>query len=282
MLACKKCSFEVPDSDDTCPTCGSYAGAPNVRAAGEDREVQALLVRYGKAIQQAKAERSEIALSDFEKSMAATVAVINVHLDFLYQFITNDKLIYTNYELSVKGQARKPAKVRDDRHRRSVGAMLFGKYAEEIRYAALSVDGSGLASWGSYAIKLTEIAIIDRTSLLEDNSYNFIPKHKIESGGEIPPGFISTWPERHKLAVAKLSRQISKDTKNQDHSEILLSNTGNRERDDYIEVHVYGGFDNKAIESVKGGSAVKGKWEEASISIVKERLSNTGRMWLEE
>ncbi len=37
--------------------------------------------------------------------------------------------------------------------------MLFGRYAEQIRFAALSLDGTGLTSYGAYTLKLKEIAV---------------------------------------------------------------------------------------------------------------------------
>jgi hypothetical protein len=282
MSICTRCSSPLLELEEKCPTCGAYVGAPNVRAAEQDEEVDALNRRYVDAIQRANANGRELAVMEFDESVKQAFAVVNVDLDFLRQFITNDKLIYSNYELSVRGQLRKPAKSADDRQRRTVGAMLHGNYAEQIRYAALSLDGSGLASWGQYAMRLREIAIIDRASLLEDNSYNFIPKHNLEPGGEIPAGYVAAWPERHKLAVAKLSEQIAAGTTAGAHSRILLSSTGNRATDECLEVHIYGGFDNKAVESVKGSSSVKGKWEQATISIIKDYLTNAGKSWVEE
>jgi hypothetical protein len=160
--------------------------------------------------------------------------------------------------------------------------MIFGGYAAEIRYAALSLDGRGLKSFGSYAIKLREVTIIERATLLEDNSYQFIWKHNIQPREDIPPGYKATWRERHKLAVAKLAGQISSGTTEQEHSKILLFSEGDRATDEFIEVHIYGRFDNKAIESVKGISTISGKYERASLSIIKDHLKSAGKAWIEE
>jgi hypothetical protein len=281
MTICEKCTSEVSETEEKCSTCGEYAGPPNVRAADQGTEVQALEIRYLEAINRARADGREQELLSFDLNIKLTFAVVNVDLAFLHQFLTDDKLTYSNYDLSIKGQTRRPAKGRDDRHRKSVGAMLFGSYAEEIRYAALSLDGSGLMSWGPYAIRIKELAIGDRVSLLEDNSYNFVAKHKLTPGGQIPEGYVTAWQNRHKLAVAKLGGQVSTGTTEAAHPRILLTSTGNRATDDFIEVHIYGGFDNKAIESVKGRSAVKGKYEQAVISIVKDLLTNAGKSWIE-
>lgn len=282
MLICRNCGSDILEVDVMCPTCGWYAGPPNVRAAERDEERNALEGRYSGAIESAKINGTDEAINKFDVSMRDTCAVINVDIDFLYQFIKNDKEVYSSYQLKVEGQTRTAAEERNDRHRRAIEAMLFGKYAKEIRYAALSVDGTGLKAYGPYAMKLLEITISNRATLLEDNSYHFIPKHNIQPGDSIPPGCRATWAERHKLAVAKLARQISSSTSEADHSKILLRSKGDKAAEEYIEVHIYGGFNNKAIESVKGKSQAKKKHELAMLSMVKDYLSNAGQAWIEE
>lgn len=281
MLTCKICLSEVSDSEEKCSTCGWYAGPPNVRSAARQEEVDALEGRYTAAIEQAKSDGLEAVVVSFDEDMKVTCAVINVDLKFLHQFITDDKPTYANYDLLRRGQARKPAKESDDRHRRTIGSMLFGDYAEQIRYAALSLEGV-LHSYGSYAMKLREVSIAARASLLEDNSYNFIPKHHMKPGDDVPPGYLATWKERHKLAVAKLASRLSAGTTKAEHPKILLSGIGDRHTDEYIEVHIYGGFDNKAVESIKGNSSVKSKYDQAALNAVKDYLKKDGKLWVEE
>src|SRR5947199_10731413 len=73
------------------------------------------------------------------------------------------------------------------RRRVGVEGTFFGTYGEKIRYAALSLDGTGLKSYGEYSIRLWEIAIKDRTSLLEENTYDFVEHHGIIAGHSGPP-----------------------------------------------------------------------------------------------
>lgn len=280
MPTCTKCSSDVSDAEEKCTTCGNHIGFPNVRVAQKTEESDALHKRYVDALDKAQTAGSLEQLARFDDNMRKTGAVINVDLDFLYQFITKDDMLYSNYSLGVRGQLRKPATGQNDRHRRTIEAMLFGGYAEHIRYAALSLDGSG-PSWGPFAMKLRDIAIADRATLLEDNSYNFIPKHNVQAGQDIPPGFTSTWEERHKLASSKLAPRISAITTDDEHAEILLTRTGNRTTDDFIEIHVYGSFDNKAVESVRGKSSAVTKDGGAFLKIIKEYLTNAGKSWVE-
>jgi len=62
----------------------------------------------------------------------------------------------------------------DDARRRSVESILFGSYGEEIRYAALSLGGLGLVSYGPITMVMSEPAIAQRASLLEYNSFQFV------------------------------------------------------------------------------------------------------------
>ena len=122
------------------------------------------------------------------------------------------------------------------------------------------MDGAGLSSFGPCAIRLREVVVDERATLLEGNSYHFISKHNIRPGEDIPPGYSAAWRERHKLAVAKLATQISPGTTEQEHSKILLFSEGRRDTDEFIEVHIYGGFDNKALSTgQKLAKPLKGK-----------------------
>lgn len=288
MEKCPHCSAKVSEIDVMCPTCGAYLGPPNVRAVGKQEQRDALEARYLAALEQSKIDGCESEVVSFDESMRKTSAVVNVDLDFLHAFITNDKAMYTTYELAEEGQARRPAQPEDDSDRRTIGTMFFGKNAKEIRYAALSLYGAGLKSYGPYALKFREIMIADRATLLENNSYTFISKHDIKPRQGIPQGYRALWEERHKLAVAKLSGEVSAGTSEAEHSKILMADTGDRATDEFIEIHIYGRFNIDSIESVRGSSSVTEKTKilkklkMAQISIVQDYLEKAGQEWVEE
>lgn len=142
--------------------------------------------------------------------------------------------------MGVKGQLRKPAEFESDRHRLTVEGVMFGSYGENIRYAALSLDGAGLRSYGSYSLRFREVAINRRATLLEENSYVFVEKHGMTAGKEIPSGYRSTWEEREKLALAKLAQRITPASSEGDFPGILLFSEGDYKTDDFIEIHIYG------------------------------------------
>lgn len=206
MEKCPNCGVDVPEATEKCLTCGCYIGPPNVRIAGRAEERTTLEGRYLQAVEAARSNGSYENLMRFAEAVKRAQAVINVRLDFLYLLLTADNTLHSSYSLAVGGQIRKPALGRDDQDRRGVEGKLFGTYGEEIRYAALSLDGSGLISYGPYAVKLREIAIKGRTTVLEENSYDFVRRHQLLPGVEIPPGYRAVWDDKHKLAVANWLR----------------------------------------------------------------------------
>jgi hypothetical protein len=280
MQRCANCGSDVQDIEERCTTCGDPAGFPNVRVAS--REKSELERRYQEAIEFAKVNGFEESLKRFDESIKNTVAVVNVSIRFLFQFITDDKALYSTYGLGVRGQIRKLAKEDDDQHRKKVEGLVFGTYGEQIRYAALSLDGSGVESYGPFAMKLRDVTITKRASLLEDNSYDFISKHAIRTGADAPQGSRATWEDRHKLATSKLASRITPKTAEAEYAKILLFSEGDYETDDFIEVHIYGPFDANAIESVKGRSRTSSKLDRALLATIKEHLLNAGKHWVEE
>ena len=134
------------------------------------------------------------------------------------------------------------------------------------------MDGTGLISYGDCCFSLKNITVKNRATLLEENSYTFVRRHNIIDSNHIPPGFRSTWAERYKLAVAKLAKYLDKNITYSSFQDLVLRSDGNRENDDFIEIHIYGNFDNQAIDSIKipNESKIKDATEKAFVKIIKE------------
>ena len=280
---CSTCGEDVSKYylNPFCPRCLHPIGPPNVREVSRDDEKDALEERYEVAFEMSQEDGSYSNLMDLDAAMHKTCAVINVDLGFLYAFITNDKALYSTYTLQVRGNVRIPAEPKDDRHRMGIEGMLFGSYGEKIRYAALSLDGRGVVSYGPYAMQLSDVAIAERATLLEENSYDFVETYAMRPGDPIPPGYRSTWQDRHKLAVAKLAERVSETTPPDAHPALLLSSEGNYEGDDFIEVHIYGPFNPRAIAAVHGRSRTKNAVEGAQLRVIKDILTRAGKEWME-
>ena len=279
-MKCNKCKSDVADNERFCSTCYMDTGFPNVKEVSKKEERDALDERYGEEIGKTKVSGSYPSVQRFEEAMKKTFAVINVDCNFLLYLLTCKKILYSSYNMQVEAKIRRPAKPEDDQNRGAVGFKLFGYYFGEIIYAALSLDGKGVKSYGDYSIKLKEIAISHRATLLEDNSFHFSKKHNIFQS--LPLGYRAIWEEKHKLTVAKLAKRISGGTSKQEYAKILLYSEGNRETDDFIEVHIFGIIDINAIESLKGRFLPRNREEKVNLAKIKDYLKNAGIGWIEE
>ncbi len=279
---CSNCGEDISRHiQPNCPRCFHAIGPPNVREVSRPKEKKALTTRYETALETSQEDGSYANLSNLDAAMLKTCAVINVDLDFLHAFLTNEKVQYSTYMLLVRSAVRIPAEQQDDRRRTSIESMFFGSYAEHIRYAALSLDGSGVTSYGPFAMQLSDVAIAERATLLEENSFDFIDTYAMRPGDAVPPGYRSTWQDRHKIAVAKLAERVSEKTTQDDHAALLLYSDGNHEDDDFIEVHIYGPFNPGAIAAAKGRSSTKNAVEGAKLKIIKDILAKAGKTWIE-
>jgi hypothetical protein len=147
---------------------------------------------------------------------------------------------------------RAPASPENDRHRCGVDGILFGSYASQIRQGVLSLTEKGLPTYGDVYCRLKAIAIEDRVSFLETNSYTFVKEHRLVPGGSIPSGFRSIWKNRYQLALAKLGKSLSQRSAKADWQRLLVKSDGtDRSTDDFIEAHIYGGFNVDAIEEMQ-------------------------------
>ena len=282
-MKCTNCSTDISNSQERfCPTCGHDIGYPHIREVCQVDEIEALERRYQQAKSNAEVNKTAQALNKFENYVKNACAIINTDIDFLHHFVKSDNALNSKYGLQVKGQMRKPAEKQNDHNRKIAEAILFGSYGENIRYAALSIDGSGVKSYGPFAIKLRNIAIENRTVLLENNSFDFIKERRLTIGDSIPAGYRATWEEKYKLGAAKHADEIIADLTIEDCAGILLFSEGNYDTDRFIEVHIYGAFDNNAIESVQGKSSLRKKAEAAMLEVAKEYLDKAGKNWIEE
>ena len=74
---CTHCGNDIPPSAERCPHCGLPGIFPNVRAADDAAERDALAARYDEAVQRASARGAGDVLRDFEEVAARSAAVIS-------------------------------------------------------------------------------------------------------------------------------------------------------------------------------------------------------------
>lgn len=279
-MKCTRCRREIVELVTVCSSCGTFLGYPNVFLAELPEEQQALDARYTEAIASAELRGASEKLQEFEESAKASSAVIAMSSERLCSLAVNQNELYSTYDQTVRAQIRRPAVVRNDQNRRAVEGKLWGSAAPEIRYAALSLNGRGLKSYGDCFVQLKEEFISHRASVLEQNSYNFVESLSVLA--DCPTGFRSNWKERYKVAVAKCGEEITAGTDRNEFGDILLVARDDRKDDRFVEVHIFGGFDFLAFESVIVTQMRRSKAERLNLKIAK-RYAELGKVrWNDE
>jgi hypothetical protein len=195
--------------------------------------------------------------------------VVSMSAGVAMKLFEDPNFLYDSYERLVGANVRKSATPDNDRHRCAVGALLFGSYADRIVYGALSLTEKGLPTYGDIHCRLRSVTIDERTSFLETNSYRFVREHSIIPGDKLPAGYTACWEYRHLLVLAKMADRLSTGQGESDWQAILIQSDGqNRENDDFVEAHIYEGFDRNAIESAVATTGKKpSKSEKLSIDL---------------
>jgi len=276
---CSECGASLSAARRHCPTCRADAGAPNVRACRIDENLEALVARYEASRGQAIAAGCLMEFSDIEATIEKkSSVVISIPAMVARSLFDDPNFIYNNYERLVDANVRRPANSGNDRLRRAVGGQLFGSYADDIVYGALSLTEEGLPTYGDVHCRLRSVAIEKRTSFLEVNSYRFVSDHCIGPADTLPSGYRACWKHRHRLVLAKLASRLSKGQTESDWQAILIQSDGqNRENDDFVEAHIYESFDRNAIESVVAATGKKlSRSEKLDIDLAIHQFKRLG------
>jgi hypothetical protein len=256
-----------------CPTCHWTPIPPtNVRMAKAPQERDALEARYKEAVETAKSKGASLQLGEMEELLAGAHVVVNMDASLLKKLLTGSKELYNSYQMQVAAGTLKISNHQDDHIRLAVEAKLYGSNGDKIIYAALSPDGTGLKSYGDCVVTLREVAIAHRASLLEENSYHFMENHDVGvMKKSLPLGYRSVWEERIKLGVAKLASGLHPGISNQEVNKLILKSEGDRATEEFIEVHIWERFDNRAISKIVGPNPSKAKKSKGLLSAYRGR-----------
>ncbi len=250
LMRCLKCDEEIPDHVRSCVVCGADAGYPNVRAALRNEEVSALELRVKDAQEDANLRGCKSVLENFCASVAQSSVVISSSLAKINELLSNDNQLFATFYKAVGGETRLPEDNEWDKIRQAVDSLLFPYYAEHIHFGSLSIDLTGISTYGNYSMVLKELAIRDRATVFEENSIMFIKKRRIVAGDPLPLGYRTTWMNRSSLALAKLGKRLTPTTVGAEFPKLLA--TSDTTDPDFIEVHIYGPIHRRAIEHFSG------------------------------
>jgi hypothetical protein len=172
-MECPNCQTDVRESEERCPACHKVLGYPNVRAANAVAEKMALAERYRNALSTAGLRSYTDVLIRFLEAVKSSKAVICRSISKTKELISSgDELYASFYELLGAG-ARRPEKTKVERERLLADDLLFPFYKKEIKFAALSLDGTGVTAYGKCSMVLRDLAISERTTVFEENSLVF-------------------------------------------------------------------------------------------------------------
>ena len=95
----------------------------------------------------------------------------------ILRLATSQNEIYGTFYNLIGAGLRLPEGGKWDILRGVVDSALFPNYKEDIRFAALSLNGVGLSNYGEYSIMLRTDLIAHRASVFEENSILFMKHH---------------------------------------------------------------------------------------------------------
>ena len=267
---CSKCGAPQYAFNLECASCGTNLGFPNVRIANLPNEVKALDIRVQNSVENSKANGI---FDEFSNLMHAadqhSKVIVSMPANIALNIVTDISVQFVNYERLVGAGTRSPAEFANDAHRRVVAGTLFANFGERIVYGALSLSERGLRTYGDIYCILKEVAIDERTSFLNTNSYRFVEKYGASGH---PEGYRSDWPNRAKLVGTKLeeSSSIRKGQDITDWEQLLLICDGkNRDRDEFIEAHIFGSFNVFAIEKMVAATPIDKKKKDIVHAVIE-------------
>ena len=226
-------------------------GSPNVRAAAAATEVAALVARVHNARVSCEARSCSTIFDEFGLELVASQVVMARTLGQLHSWVANENQLLVSYHSQVRA-GRLPQDNHWDRGRTAAESTISPNYYEQIQYACLSLDQLGPAAYGQYHIVFKEPFIVGRTSLFEENPFEFCKRHKVTAGQAPPLGYRATWSNRTRLAQAKLHTELLSSTKNSDFPSILVKQGATTGDVDVIEAHIHGDLHRNAIMMVSG------------------------------
>lgn len=263
-----------------CPHCAQPQLFPNVGLAEHREERQKLIDRYENAKENCRRRGCEKALAEFERVCDTSVAVFNCStLKLFRQIASGTDLFETYHDLeSLRIRSERPLGHNWQKLRPQAEIELLGshRHLDKLHYAALSLDGLGLDSYGDCTVTFGEEMIRHRASCFEENSA-LIYEEKHDFSGCLR----SSWTERGKLCAAKIAGKLDELMSSGDFPGMLLSKGVTQDDDEFVEVHVFGTMTAQTFQSVAIDVSKLSREQKALWKAVKEKLAKNGVAALE-
>jgi hypothetical protein len=216
-------------------------------------ERDALQRRLEKARRRADGAGTRPLLDALERRAEASQAVLCKHVSEVQRLASSEKQGIATYYQAIEAEARLPDGDEWDVLRRQADAALFPGYERNIRFAALSLDRTGVRNYGACSMTLRADYIAHRSTVFEENSAVFVKRFQVGKLQKALLGQRASWKDRGKLAVAKLGAgsQLGPSTQETDLPGLFLRQGATSADDDFIEVHVHGPMSIRTFEHVE-------------------------------
>lgn len=255
---CTKCGTQIRPNERACSNCGRDAGFPNVRAANAPEERAALEARFNTARTSSAVRGTTIELDYFVKEVGChSRAVMNRSLGALNSWVEGPTPLFCSFHCQIEVLGRAPNESNYDQQRVAAEAAINPFCYEQINYAALTLKEAGIAIYGPYSVILKEMSIDDRSSVFEENPFEFNQKHHVVAGQNPPLGYRASWADRGTLAGAKLEHKLERGMQLSAFPAVLMEDRVTDPDCDYVEVHIFGPVSRVSIERVIGPKPAK-------------------------
>lgn len=241
-IPCAECKNDILQPANCCTHCGRPGIFWNVIDADKADERAALRLRYDAAKADALARGADAAVEDFETAISKSTAVLARSVEEVQRLANSSRQVYATYYQLIEAGLKLPDNDEWNSAREITDTVLFPHYKEQIRFAALSLDGVGLSTFGDCSIEFRDEMIAHRASVFDENSVLFMERHgvKVSRKPNVPKGYRSVWSERAKLCTAKLASRIDSATTPNQYSNLLLTQGAAPEAHEFVEVHIFG------------------------------------------
>jgi hypothetical protein len=240
------CGVDLLPTGTQCHQCESPIGFPNVRKA--ESEKKGLLKRFESTNASIKVRDIEDVVSRFRVYLEQESKLIIAKSVPDIIVLGNPSKMMSTYHQEVRANARVAQNNRYDQNRDGYESIVNPQYYENIHYAALSLTNKGLRYYGGVHMSLNLNQVKHRTTLFEENSYNFVVKHKL-TGADLPPiGYRATWDDRAILAIVKCSYKLDINSKEEDFSSIIIND--DPDNPEFIEAHIYGSLSANTVDNM--------------------------------
>lgn len=177
---------------------------------------------------------------------------MNRSLGALCNWLNAESALFLSFHRQVEFLGRMPDETGWDQQREAAESAINPFCFRDLNFAALSLDHLGMTYYGPYSVTLKSLTIEDRASVFEQNPFVFNQVHGVVAGQEPPCGYRATWPERAKLAVAKLHSALEPGSAPASLALALMEPRRSASDCDFMEVHIFGPTNRAGIERIIG------------------------------